>query len=149
MSLSQFRPLTKAVALPSNGSLDVRGLNFEDLTVLVDKHKDTLENLFSDYQDEDTSVQSLLTSLLKESPAFCAEVIALACDEPEATANARKLSFPVQVDALMSIGELTFSEAGGVKKFLDQLTLVFQGMSGTMVQLEHSLTQTVKQKKAK
>jgi len=150
MSLSNYNPETTTVDLPGRGgSLTVRGLSFQDLTALIRDHRETIEKLFNDYSDDGSNAHSLLTKLLTNSPEFCAHVIALACDEPEAVDNALRLPLTAQLDALIAVGKMTFEEAGGVKKFLEQIIMIIQGVTGVMEQLPASQTLTELQKKAK
>ena len=150
MSLSQFKPLTKTVDVPGHGfSIEIRGLNFNDLTILIQNHRETIEKLFEDYNDTEASAESLLSGLLTKSPRFCAEVIALACDEPESVGNAEKLPLNVQLDALITVGQMTFEEAGGVKKFFEQVVVVIKGVTGVMEKLPASQMPTLQPRTAK
>lgn len=143
MSLANYEPETTTVDLPGRGgSLTIRGLSFQDLTALIRDHRETIEKLFNDYSDEETNAQSLLTRLLTNSPEFCAQVIALSADSPEHVEKARRLPVTVQLDALIAVGKMTFEEAGGVKKFLEQIIMIIQGVTGVIDQLPASQTQT-------
>lgn len=150
MSLANYKPETTTVDLPGRGgSLTVRGLSFQDLTALIRDHRETIEKLFKDYSDEDSNAQNLLTKLLTNSPEFCAQVIALACDAPEAVNNARMLPITAQLDALIAVGKMTFEEAGGVKKFLEQIIMIIQGVTGVIDQLPASQMPTELLERAK
>lgn len=127
MSLADYQPLRSVVTF-GGGELSVRGLSLDDVAVLMNQHLVDLEKLFDLYDGsvrEDVKVLAtaqFAIGLTREAPALVANVIALACDEPGAVANARKLPMPVQVEAIKAIATLTFAEAGGAKNFLSSLS---------------------------
>lgn len=104
------------------GSFRVEGLSFESFAVLVRTHLSDLEALFALFADVETmtgeDVEKLALATIEQAPGFAANVIALAAGEPTAAPAAAKMPFPLQVQVLVDIAELTFSEVGGVKKFL-------------------------------
>jgi len=61
---------------------------------------------------------SLASVLAQTVPDLAAAVIALASDEPDAVDVVRSLPLPVQLDALIAVGKLTFTDEGAVPKFL-------------------------------
>ena len=117
------------------GSFEVEGLSLESFAVLVRTHLPDLEDLFAMFDNVENmtidDVQKLASKVVMEAPGFAANVIALAAGEPEQAPRVQKLPFPVQVQTLMDIGDLTFSEVGGVKKFLPVVADLL-GMTGTV-----------------
>jgi hypothetical protein len=108
------------------GSFFLEGLSLESFAVLIRTHLKDLEGIFDlfknhkgDLKDED--VQNLIVAAIEETPGFVANVIALAAREPTAAPQAIRLPFPIQVEALNIILELTFDEVGGIKKFMPSL----------------------------
>jgi hypothetical protein len=127
MQLADYAPQREQVSFRS-GSLTVRGLALDDVAILMRENLSDLDSLLKMYaQDVDERAAVAATAqyavaLIRETPALVARMIALACDEPSSEHNARKLPIPVQVDLIKKIVELTFSEAGGAKKFFESLT---------------------------
>jgi hypothetical protein len=117
------------------GVVLMRGLALNDITHLLREHLAELNTLFKLYEKEDTRdtaiAQSInfATTIVMKTPELAATAITLACDEidsPEALDVARKLPFPTQVEMIRKIIELTFEEAGGLKKFIDSLVGTIQ-----------------------
>lgn len=119
--LSDFQVERRELAY-KGGSFHVEGLSLESFAVLVRTHLQDLEALFDLFEHSENlqgaDIQRLAIAVLEEAPGFAANVIALAAGEPDAAPKAAKLPGPVQLEALAAIGELTFTEVGGVKKFL-------------------------------
>lgn len=138
MQLSDYTPLTKEVPV-RGGSLTVRGLSLDDVSILMADHLDDLESLFDLYDrkgdDPITSTRFILT-LTRQAPALVATAIALACDAPDQVAKARKMSIPVQTNALQAILHLTFEEAGGFRKFAESLTTLIQSLRPATTQTD-------------
>lgn len=116
-------------------TFDVRGLSFADLTRLLIDHKDDAVLAFELFEQaggdaaDATALMRLAGTFVQAMPDLVAKTIALAADEPDAAPIARRLPAPVQLDALLDIGKLTFEEPEHLKKFLANLTELFQGMS--------------------
>ena len=127
MSLADYQPLRHVVPF-KGGDISVRGLSLDDVAMLMNEHLSDIDKLFGLYDGsvrEDVKVLAtaqFAIGLIREAPALVANMIALACDEPEAVPQARKLPIPVQVEAIKAICMLTFDEAGGAKNFLSSLT---------------------------
>lgn len=126
MGLRDITLPTETISV-GRASFTVRGLSFDDLTSLIGRHQAALESLIDRYQEKGSDAE-VLQFLVRETPALAAQIIALASDEPDQEDAARKLPLPKQVDALTAVAKLTFEEAGGVKKFVDQLAGLFGGL---------------------
>lgn len=118
------------------GSFTVRGLGFEDISLLFASHQAAMTAMFNQYvADEsktgksvkDTPPETIASGLIKDAPQLAAAVIAVAGDDPSKTALISKLPFPVQIEALKAIGELTFSTEGGVGKVIETVIQVVGG----------------------
>ena len=126
MGLADYQPARQKVEF-KGGSVSVRGLSLDDVTVLLKHHLADLDNLMEIYQRDVKDEMAIAAavqygvSLAREAPGLVAHVIALACDEPEKVDQARMMPLPVQVELLKAIGTLTFEEVGGAKKFFESL----------------------------
>lgn len=134
MALTDFIPERCPVLVNGKALFSVEGLSLDTLAVLVKTHLPDLEFVFDivmQNQRENDTLRDQLTrmamSLAGQAPGLVANIIAVASGEEvthELIAIARRLPFPVQVDAMISIGTMTFDEAGGVKKAMESLMLL-------------------------
>lgn len=126
MSLKDFHIHREEVTFVG-GTMLLRGLALNDISYLVSGYLPELEKLFKMYDSEEQRATALqesvkfATTVVRESPLLVAQLIALACDEPDQTEVAGKLPLPVQVEAIRKIFEITFIEAGGAKNFVDNM----------------------------
>lgn len=124
MPLAGYQPEQREIVLSGNQSFHVRGLSLNDLSILIRTHFDDLDALFDLFDNvekmEAKDWQPLAASIVGNAPGFAANVIALAAGEGTAS-DAERLPFPTQVKALLEIGELTFTEVGGVGKAVELL----------------------------
>lgn len=145
MPLAGYRPETRVVALSGGNSFAVRGLSLNDVAVLIRTHFPDLDALFDLFDGVENmqpdQMKALALTLVTNAPGFVANVIALAAGEGDAS-DAERLPAPVQLQALFDIGELTFTEVGGVKKSLETITALL-----TKTDLKNRLTK-VKRTKA-
>lgn len=134
MSLSNYRA-PKAVVPFKGGQVEVRGITFDDLAILMRNHLDDVDNLVKIFNRPGLTAESAVPAILqnciglvREAPGLTAQLIALAADEPENVAEARSLGMAIQVKVIRAIADLTFEEAGGPKKFLESLFGLMRGM---------------------
>lgn len=133
MALADYTPPRLAVPF-KGGEFSVRGLALDDLALLMRNHYSDINALVDVFAKDTTEEQPVAAitkhavALIKEAPGLVANLIAIACDEPDAVDNARKLMMPVQVRAIETIAKLTFEEAGGPKKFMESLANLLRGM---------------------
>lgn len=127
MSLADFS-INKVKVDFRGGSLELRGLALEDISVLVRHYLPELNALFDMYDTPETRDTAISQSgafaikIIKEAPELVAQLIVLAADEPQEHIDiARRLPLPIQVECVRAVIDLTFEEAGGAKKFLDSL----------------------------
>lgn len=141
MALSDFIPESRPVVVNGKALFNVAGLSLDSLAVLVRTHMPDLEAIFDMIMVEglpDEGFAEHLTrismGLASQAPGLVSNMIAQAqVDEPVTVALidiARRLPFPVQVEALTNIGALTFDEAGGVKKAVESLLLMLSSLRG-------------------
>lgn len=124
MPLAGFQPAKRVIQLSGDNSFEVRGLSLNDVAVLLREHfpdLDVLVEMFQDFENVTRDqLNPLILAMVSQAPGFVANVIALAADEGDAS-DAEKLPGPVQVKALLDIGELTFTEVGGVGKAMEMV----------------------------
>lgn len=127
----------KNITLPSaevafsGGKFAVRGLSFDNIAYLVRKHKDGLRSLFDSFQEQGdlttAGAMQFVVPLVEKMPSLAADIIACGSGDHKDAAIAAGLPFPVQVEALEKIIDLTFSVDGGVKKLLETVVRMAQG----------------------
>lgn len=134
MSLKDYSPPRKDIAAGSV-TLSVRGLNLDDVALLMGAHAEKMigsffafEKMAKDSPTADALMAKSIMTLVFEAPAVAADIIALACDEPDSAPEARKLPFPAQVTALTEVGRLTFEASGGLGNFLAALKGIGAGL---------------------
>lgn len=118
----------------------VSGVSADQVFGLYQRHRDDLSTLFDNLSGRTTGseVLSSIEGIVTQFPIVIAEGIALASGSTvggehweEEVAIARSLPLPIQVDALMKIGELTFSPEMPPKKFFALLVGLIQQLNGT------------------
>jgi hypothetical protein len=134
MTLASYSPPRKDIAV-GVGSLSLRGLNLDDISLLMSAHSDKLFSAFQQFESivksdnpESAVIARLVFDLINEAPQVAADIIALAADEPDHHQNARKLPFPVQVQALITVANLTFEAGGGLGELKAALVSVGRGL---------------------
>lgn len=126
MALADYQPERSVVEF-KGGSVAVRGLSLDDVSLLIKNHLDDLDQILAMYKSNVTpDIQAAVmaeyaVTLVREAPGMVAHIISLAADEPDAVENARRLPMPTQIELLKAIGHLTFEEVGGIKKFAESL----------------------------
>lgn len=134
MALSDYTPECRQVMHHGKPLFTVEGLSLETLAVLVKTHLPDLESVFDivlkgeheeeTYQDQ---LSRIATGLALSAPGLVSNIIAVSSGE-ELTEDlvrvAGRLPFPVQVQAMIDIGSLTFDEAGGIKKSIESLMIL-------------------------
>lgn len=140
MSLKDIKLPEEVIEFPG-GNFAVRGLGFDDVSFLVQKHGQKLEPIFTDFTQSsgDLTVESIAAfalPLLKAVPEIVAEMIACASGDKDDVAIARALPFPTQLEALQRIFELTFSVSGGPKKLVETVISMAQGTTGLLESLK-------------
>lgn len=145
MALSDYQAERREVVLGGT-SFHVQGLSFQDFATLVRTHLPDMEALFDLFDGIENfgpdDYRKLATAVASQAPGFAANVIALASGETDATEAAARLPFPVTINALLTIGDLTFTEVGGVKKFLEGVAPLL----GSKEQMTKMLTKSTRTK---
>lgn len=130
MALADYAPERVDITYRGKALASVRGLNLEDVTVLMRQHLDELRQVYSLVGANSGKLlpgdtEATILKLISDTPALAAKIIAIASDEPDQIEAARRLSMPLQMKILLEVARLTFEDIGG--------PLVFAGMMNTMV----------------
>ena len=111
----------------SNPAFQVRGLSYADLSRLVIDHKgDILEIVNIIKTSNAENMGALAFEVAQTFPSVMASLIALAADEPGEAESVLTLPLTIQTEALMAIGDLTFTEPGAFPKLIASLKGLIQ-----------------------
>jgi len=117
-TLAEFTPATRVVPVKGRDGITVRGLNLSDFTLLLAAYKDTAQTAADEFFSlaaEEQDYATLALTLLQAYPVMCGQIIACGCGDSGLLENAMALPFPLQIELLTAICELTFEEVGGPK----------------------------------
>lgn len=146
MSLANYTPPSRTISLGGDNSFLVTGLSLQSIEILVRTHLPDVEELFELFMEggnfTNDDLKRLALTLATRAPGFTANVIALGAGESDATENAARLPFPVQLQALAEIAELTFAEVGGIKKFVETVAGLLSSMK---IKVPPKVTEAVSQ----
>lgn len=129
MSLRDYVVATKTIPLQGNQKMSIRSLGFDDIQHLLLNKRGLIDKALKLFGEADfnpdnadpSQVRDFGASLLAALPDLVAELIAIAADEPDLGHKAKRLPAPAQLEALMGIYDLTFTEPDSVKNFFDRL----------------------------
>lgn len=131
MALADYKKQTSAFNL-KGGSFQVEGLSFDSFAKLIREHLTDIESIINLIESasngkadlSEANLEKIVVAAAEEAPGLVANIIALASGEtdPQAVKAAASLPFPIQIDVLLAIVELTFSEVGGIKKAWETIT---------------------------
>lgn len=138
MSLKMYRVPRRRVDLGDEGAaVELRALSTADMFSLFRGYKEDLKVFFDRLNEiKETGRLDLLQAptiaavMLENIPIVAAHAIALAADEPDQTTTAFGLPFPVQLEALQAVYELTFGTEGGIKKVLETVIRISESVTG-------------------
>jgi hypothetical protein len=117
--LADFKQEWREV-LFKGGGFKVRGLSLEDLSLLIRTHLPDLKAMYARYSvanENGETTDDMVLSFVRDMPVLAAHLIAMAAGEESAVDQARGLPFPLQVDAVVNVLQLTFEDIGGPKNF--------------------------------
>lgn len=140
MSLSAFQPKREAISVRNEKGEDehlcyVRALGLTDVGNLIESHLHDLDTLFDRVAAGGDVFapgvgDNIMLMLVKDAPEIAAHIIAMAADEPGAVVQAGTLPMPVQLEALVKIFNLTFTDYGGPKKFFETVMSLYAKAKG-------------------
>lgn len=133
----------KEVSLGGGQSFTVSGISANAVFGLYHRHRADLSGIFEQLVAGNTDAPAnSIEALVAQFPHIVAEVIALAVggdplsdNWPQYLDKAKRLSLPIQVDALFAIADVTFTPEMPPKKFF--------GLLVVMIQQANSLTPTL------
>lgn len=130
------------IQLDEAQSFTVGALTFHDVTWLVYESLGDVDAAVAFFRkhgldgqmapaDFDAKVQEILFQIITDYPELVARIIACASGDrrKEAAQKAAGLPIPVQADALLETFRLTFSAPGGVKKFVESVSMALRTLS--------------------
>lgn len=140
MSLASYTPEARDLKVGDKVVCRVTGLSLTHIEILVRAHLEDIEALFELFMSGggnfgNDDLKTLGVSLVTNAPGFVANVIALASGEEDATAGAARLPMPAQLQAMSDIMELTFTEVGGIKKFMETVATLLGSVRAKAPQL--------------
>ena len=134
MSWTDYKAPTAEIPLGNGKTGEVRGLNADDLAVLITNHLEPISKAVKLYADSrkdvftNKTMQQFIIQSASSFPQLVSEVISIAADEP--TLKSKKIALGVQVAALNEIVRLTLEEVGG----LGNLSLVLASLAKGVLQ---------------
>lgn len=142
MGLRDYELPTETVQIDAKNSFTVRGISFEDITRLVNKHGPVLVLVYGKFTEmkgkhdlRPETLGMLVQSVIGQFPEAVADMIAVAAEEPDQTAKISRLPVGIQFDAIEKIIRLTFSGEGDLKKLVEIVTRMAEGVKGSMESL--------------
>ena len=134
MSLSGYVPATREIAIDGANSFAVKGLALNHLAVLIREHFPDLDGIWTlvanAHSLDGDQFMNVALAVVSQAPGLAANVIALAAGEGSAK-EAEALPVGVQLNALVAIIELTFTEPGSVGKSLGTVARLLSMMKAT------------------
>lgn len=134
MALSDF-VIDRRTISQGAANFSVRALNFNDFTVLISQHQESLDRALASISAGKLDSSSIdLASMLTLLPNVVAQAIALAADEPDQAAKVQMLPFGIQLQAAAAVWDLTVEQAGGLEKLMGDVTAALRGTTGALQQ---------------
>lgn len=123
MGLADYKKATHVISLNDDCEVAVSGLSLSDITGLIRNRYQQLEEIYDTAvgPDNQIDVEQLLQTASDVAPEIITDIIVLGSGEvsEEVYAAASNLPGPLQLSIVAKVIELTFTEVGGVKKFVE------------------------------
>lgn len=141
MSLSSYKPKRKTITIDSDTEFSIRALDLSDVRAIINEHLVALDAMMENFAQKNADVFTtgmddvggqLIRTLVTDAPDIAAHIIALAADEPDAIEQAASLPLPVMLNTIIEIGNATFTDHGGPKKFFGMVAMVWTGIKGAI-----------------
>lgn len=134
MALADNDPPKRKVLFPG-GEFEVRAITLPDVAIIVDSHRFVIDRIVTqlrargelNLENPETLVDTLM-EVIRESPILVANIISTCADEQDQMGAAMRLPLPVVVEALQTIGSLTFKDLAAVKKFVADVMKLIRGI---------------------
>jgi hypothetical protein len=132
-ALSAELLVTKKVEVAGGKGFAVGGLHLDGILTICRRHREDVTKLFEQVVETGGGLEqaaAMSETVLSATPDIAAEIIAFAAGHPDAAeAVFRKLPFPVQLDALNKIAELTFTSEMPPKKVIETVARTLAGVA--------------------
>ena len=139
----------REITVSEDEAFSVRGISLADLTRIFQRHTEVVTKLFNDFMAKKGNgkyTTEMLVEFIQQAamdfPVLVAEIIAVANDDDsdEGVEVAMQLRSPVQVEALLTIMELSITTEAELKKLIEILTKAARQLmnlfSGVRAQVE-------------
>jgi hypothetical protein len=117
------------------GEFELRALCLRDVSWLVVNHREAVDKMAVVVRartelnmDDIGTMIEVVSEMIQECPSMAADLISACADEPEAFSVALTLPVVVQVEALRTIGELTFEDGIAIKKLWADVKRLLSGI---------------------
>jgi len=105
------------------GEFELRGVSLPDISNAIMEHREAVDRVADILRsraemNDVSSIIDIMIDVIRESPYLAAFLICSCADEPDAYSAAFHLPLAVQVEALRTIGDLTFQDAEALKKLI-------------------------------
>lgn len=148
--LGAFQPRTERVPIDEKQDFYVRGISYNDITRLVQRHGLVMIAVYNQVMQSKAAgklsadgIGILMSTAIQESPDAVNDLIATAADEPAMAPQVAKLPVMVQMDALVKIVELTFSGEAEVKRLVETVTRMSGNVAKALNELNSPETGSV------
>lgn len=149
MALKDYVVPSAEVRIDANTTFTVRGISFKDMTDLAARHAPALALAYAKFvvTKEDIGLRpetigQIIYMVAEEFPEIVHSTIALAADEKGMETIIEKLPVGVQLEALEKTVALTFSGEADIKKLVETITRMVQGVTAVSDNLTKPLTPT-------
>lgn len=149
MPLRDYVVPSHTIMLDAKNSFTVRGISFTDLTALAAQHAPSLVIAYNSFVEaraahgtRPESIGQIIHQVAAEFPDIVHSIIALASGEPGTEKIVADLPAGIQAEALERTVALTFAGEADIKKFVETITRMFQGVVMASEKLTAPLTTT-------
>lgn len=137
LGLGDYKPKRRGVVIDDEITFNVRGLGLKDVTHIFEYHEGAIEDIWLQFKAREglefseTVMLETIKNVINSTPGVVATIIALAADDlsVDSLMAAASLPLPVQMEAIETIGELTFRDLAGAKKFVAAIQKMLAGLS--------------------
>lgn len=126
---------TKRKIVFEGGEFEVRGVCLADISGLITQHREAVDKIVAVMRAQQdmvggdiTAMIETVVSVISESPYLAADIISRCADEPDAYSSAFRLPLTVQIEAVRTIGDMTFADADALKKLIADVKRLLAGM---------------------
>ena len=115
------------------GEFELRGVSLPDISNAIMEHREAVDRVADILRsraemNDVSSIIDIMIDVIRESPYLAAFLICSCADEPDAYSAAFHLPLAVQVEALRTIGDLTFQDAEALKKLIADVKGLLAGI---------------------